>query len=168
MSTQRLLCGRDPISSTQTSFHTIHFPFEDRWLADFESRSAALLASYAHFPIANRSWVDFQLGHQQYFAHGVPVPFENQPVIDCQIGNTQFMHHGVFSQKVIILRFIMSFGERNWHGILPAKDMSGYGPAGRGATFPDWLPDWLSDWLSEKNFCTTHLSKEMRSLVEFT
>ena len=26
-------------------------------------------------------------------------------------------------------------------GFLPAKDMSGYGPAGRGAIIPDWLPE---------------------------
>ena len=35
---------------------------------------------------------------------------------------------------------MMSFGERNWHGILPAKDMSGYGPAGRGAILPQKIP----------------------------
>ena len=74
----------------------------------------ALLASYyAHFLFANRSLVDFQIGHENYIAYGVHFLFENQPVIDCQIGNTQFLHHGVFSQKVIILRFMMSFGERN-------------------------------------------------------
>ena len=62
--TQRLLCNRDPISSTQTIFHIIfhhiHFQFEDRSLADFDCRCAALLASYNNFLFANRPSVDFQ------------------------------------------------------------------------------------------------------------
>ena len=62
--TQRLLCNRDPISSTETIFHIIfhriHFRFEDRSLADFDCRCAALLASYNNFLFANRPSVDFQ------------------------------------------------------------------------------------------------------------
>ena len=46
-------------------------------------------------------------------------------------------------------------------GFLPAKDMSGYGPAGRGAIIPQKI-------FPEKNLCTTHLFFENRSFVEFT
>ena len=46
-------------------------------------------------------------------------------------------------------------------GFLPAKDMSGYGPAGRGAIIPQKIP-------SENVFCTTLLYFENRSFVEFT
>ena len=50
-------------------------------------------------------------------------------------------------------------------GFLPAKDMSGYGPAGRGAIIPERIPRKNPQ---QKNFCTTHLHFENRSFVEFT
>ena len=49
-------------------------------------------------------------------------------------------------------------------GFLPAKDISGYGPAGRGAIIPQKNPPKIP---SEKNFCTTHFLFENRSFVEF-
>ena len=49
-------------------------------------------------------------------------------------------------------------------GFLPAKDMSGYGPAGRGAIIPERIPRKNPQ---QKNFCTTHLHFENRSFVEF-
>ena len=56
---------------------------------DLESRSEALLASYASFLSEIVDWLIFKKGNEQYIAHGVHFLFENRPMIDVQIGNEQ-------------------------------------------------------------------------------
>ena len=80
-------------------------------------------------------------------------------------GGGRYGHFHFFPQKIIILGFMMSFGERNWHGIFAGQ---GYVRVWAGRPGSDNPPKESSDWLPQKNFCTTHFRFENRSFVEFT